>query len=107
MSTNKEREKAGVKAPAQGDVDQEATAVLQQREAAPEPAQDLTGVADTTDGMDEEVEATTKETPRLDGQVRAHLGRLVRAQYAALVAEPVPERFLTLLEQLEREESRN
>jgi hypothetical protein len=57
--------------------------------------------------MDDEVEGTTKEMPRLDSQVRAHLGRLVRVQYATLVAEPVPERFLTLLEQLEREESRN
>jgi len=44
---------------------------------------------------------------RLDPQVRAHLGRLVRSTYAALVEEPVPERFLTLLEELERQERRN
>ncbi|HXF53762.1 MAG TPA: NepR family anti-sigma factor [Hyphomicrobiaceae bacterium] len=44
---------------------------------------------------------------KLDPQVRAHLGRLVRSSYAALVEEPVPERFLTLLEELERQERRN
>jgi hypothetical protein len=64
-------------------------------------------MANNTHDMDDEVEGTTRDLPRLDSQVRAHLGRLVRAQYATLVSEPVPERFLTLLEQLEREESRN
>jgi hypothetical protein len=107
MSTNKEHEKAGVKVPAQDDPVRESMVGLQQREAAPEPVQDVIGVANNTDGMDGEVEGTTIDLPRLDSQVRAHLGRLVRVQYATLVAEPVPERFLTLLEELEREESRN
>jgi hypothetical protein len=40
-------------------------------------------------------------TPRLSSEVRTFLGRRLRAAYDSLVREPVPERFLKLLERLE------
>jgi Anti-sigma factor NepR len=42
--------------------------------------------------------------PKLSGEVRSILGKRLRAVYAALVREPVPERFLKLLETLEATE---
>lgn len=42
--------------------------------------------------------------PKLSGEVRSLLGKRLRAVYAALVREPVPERFLKLLEKLEATE---
>ncbi len=62
---------------------------------------------DAASGRDEEMIGATEQIPRLDAQVRAHLGRLVRASYGKLVEEPVPDRFLDLLEQLERAETNN
>ena len=43
-------------------------------------------------------------TPRLSSEVRILLGQRLRAVYASLVREPVPERFLELLERLEATE---
>ncbi len=40
----------------------------------------------------------------LGPDLRAHIGRKLRAYYDQLAAEPVPDRFKTLLEQLERKE---
>jgi Anti-sigma factor NepR len=42
--------------------------------------------------------------PRLSSEVRILLGLRLRAVYASLVCEPVPERFLKLLERLEATE---
>ena len=41
---------------------------------------------------------------RLSSEVRILLGQRLRAVYASLVREPVPERFLELLERLEATE---
>jgi hypothetical protein len=42
---------------------------------------------------------------RLQAQLQAHLGRNLKAVYDALVEEPVPDRFLKLLDELERKET--
>jgi hypothetical protein len=44
---------------------------------------------------------------RLQVQLQAHLGRNLKAVYEALVQEPVPERFLKLLDKLERKEKKS
>ena len=41
---------------------------------------------------------------RLDPKVQAHIGGLLRSMYQALVDEPVPEKFLKVLEELDRSE---
>ena len=41
---------------------------------------------------------------RLSSEVRGLLGKRLRAVYASLVLEPIPERFLELLEHLEATE---
>jgi len=40
--------------------------------------------------------------PQLDPSMQAHIGAQLRALYEKLVDEPVPDRFLKLLEDLER-----
>jgi hypothetical protein len=42
----------------------------------------------------------------LQPQLQAHLGRNLKAVYQALVEEPVPERLLKLLDELERKEEK-
>ena len=42
---------------------------------------------------------------KLDPKVQVHLGTLLRSMYQALVDEPVPEKFLKMLEELDRTES--
>jgi hypothetical protein len=43
----------------------------------------------------------------LDRTVQAQIGRLLRDVFADVAAEPVPERFITLLAQLETEEEKH
>jgi Anti-sigma factor NepR len=40
----------------------------------------------------------------LQPQLQAHLGRSLKAVYEALVEEPVPQKLLDLLDELERKE---
>jgi hypothetical protein len=40
----------------------------------------------------------------LQPQLQAHLGRTLKAVYDALVEEPVPQKLLQLLDELERKE---
>jgi hypothetical protein len=40
----------------------------------------------------------------LQPQLQAHLGRTLKAVYGALVEEPVPQKLLDLLDELERKE---
>jgi hypothetical protein len=40
-----------------------------------------------------------------DAQLQAHLGKNLKAVYQAVVEEPVPERLLKLLDELERKEN--
>lgn len=44
------------------------------------------------------------KSPALDPRIQAHLGDQLRRLYADMLAEPVPDRFKTLLDQLERVE---
>ena len=41
---------------------------------------------------------------KLSSEVRRHLGDRLRTVYASLISEPVPERFMKLLEELEATE---
>ena len=41
----------------------------------------------------------------LEADLQAHIGRQLRAVYEEVVNEPVPERFLRLLEELERKKA--
>lgn len=42
---------------------------------------------------------------RVDAKVRSHLGRKLKSAYQALVDEPVPDKFLQLLDELRRKEA--
>jgi hypothetical protein len=42
---------------------------------------------------------------KLDPKVQVHLGALLRSMYQALVDEPVPKKFLKMLEELDRTEN--
>jgi hypothetical protein len=42
------------------------------------------------------------DEPRLDATLQAEIGRKLRAYYADLVSEPVPQRFADLLARLDR-----
>jgi hypothetical protein len=54
---------------------------------------------------DEREEA--KSGARVDANVRAHLGRKLKTAYQALVEEPVPDRFVKLLEELRSKEGKS
>ena len=43
---------------------------------------------------------------RLDGETRRHIGRMLKATYDEVAHEPVPDKFLDLLKQLEAVEPR-
>jgi anti-sigma factor NepR-like protein len=42
--------------------------------------------------------------PGLGAELQAHIGRQLRAVYDEIAHQPVPERFLALLEELERKQ---
>lgn len=42
----------------------------------------------------------------LDTDVQAHIGRQLRAGYVDILNQPVPDRFLELLSELDKRESR-
>jgi len=42
----------------------------------------------------------------LDGETRRHIGRMLKATYDEVAHEPVPDKFLDLLRQLEAAEPR-
>lgn len=48
--------------------------------------------------------ASEKPPAMLDRAVQAQIGRLLRAAFADVASEPVPERFVALLAQLEAKE---
>lgn len=56
---------------------------------------------------DEKREAAAKPEARVDANVRAHLGRKLKTAYQALVEEPVPDRFVKLLEELRSKEGKS
>jgi hypothetical protein len=50
-------------------------------------------------------EAAIEAGVPLEPELQAHIGRQLRAVYDGVVNEPVPDRFLKLLETLEREQA--
>jgi hypothetical protein len=48
--------------------------------------------------------STGGSRPKLDGESQAQIGRMLKAMYDEVAQEPVPEKFLDLLKQLERKE---
>jgi hypothetical protein len=48
---------------------------------------------------------TSPREATLETDLQAHIGRQLRAVYDEVVNEPVPDRFLRLLEELERKKS--
>jgi hypothetical protein len=42
----------------------------------------------------------------LDGEAQKHIGRMLKATYEQIAHEPVPDKFLDLLKQLEASEPR-
>jgi hypothetical protein len=48
--------------------------------------------------------AEQKRAPEVDQITQGHLGRKLRAAYDEIVRQPVPDKFLKLLEELERRE---
>lgn len=60
---------------------------------------------DVTSG--EEPNSTGKRGPRIDAKVRAHLGRKLKSAYQSLVDEPVPDRFVKLLDDLRSKEGKS
>ena len=42
----------------------------------------------------------------LDSETRKHIGRMLKATYDEVAHEPVPDKFVDLLKQLEKSESR-
>jgi hypothetical protein len=64
------------------------------QEASPE-----TGAAD-----EDSMEAPTPEAGVLPQKLQAHIGRHLQAMYDEVAHEPVPDRLLNLLQELERKE---
>jgi hypothetical protein len=59
----------------------------------------------TTDGAaDPAVEAGRQTRVRLDPRVRAHIGSRIKAVYDEVLEEPVPDRFVALLDELASKE---
>lgn len=50
---------------------------------------------------------TRKPGARVDAKIRTHLGVKLKTAYQALVEEPVPDKFLKLLEELRRKEGKS
>jgi Anti-sigma factor NepR len=55
---------------------------------------------------DEDGEAR-KGAARIDAKIRTHLGRKLKSAYQALVDEPVPDKFVELLDELRRKEGKS
>jgi hypothetical protein len=73
----------------------------------PEKPRDMT----TQDLPAQERHGSTAAAPdvavgaRLEADLQAHIGRQLRAVYNEVVNEPVPDRFIKLLEELERKKA--
>ena len=57
--------------------------------------------------MKDEEGENAKPGARVDANVRAHLGRKLKTAYQALVEEPVPDKFVKLLEELRNKEGKS
>ena len=57
--------------------------------------------------MKDEKREEAKADGRVDANVRAHLGRKLKTAYQTLVEEPVPDRFVKLLDELRTKEGKS
>jgi hypothetical protein len=48
-----------------------------------------------------------KDGPRVDAKIRTHLGKKLKAAYQTLVEEPVPDKFVKLLDELRHKEGKS
>ncbi len=48
-----------------------------------------------------------KATAQVDAKIRMHLGRKLKSAYQNLVDEPVPDKFVKLLDELRRKEGKS
>lgn len=48
-----------------------------------------------------------KDGPRVDAKIRSHLGKKLKAAYQTLVEEPVPDKFVRLLDELRQKEGKS
>jgi hypothetical protein len=46
-----------------------------------------------------------KGSPEIDGELQAHIGRHLKASYDDILVQNVPDRFLELLQSLEKKEA--
>lgn len=63
--------------------------------------------SDTSAGQIEKDDSTKKDpevVPRLPGIASQVIGERMRAMYAELVREPVPDQFISLIQKLEQKE---
>lgn len=67
---------------------------------------DLNEEADTNSmtGRGQQNYESSSSHGRLDPRVRSHIGRKIKAVYDEVLEEPVPDRFLTLLDELAKKE---
>jgi hypothetical protein len=56
------------------------------------------------DGSRSKEGLTDRGVGRLDSRVRTHIGRKIKAVYDEVLQEPVPDRFLNLLDELSKKE---
>lgn len=56
---------------------------------------------------DDQGEAEKVQGARVDAKIRTHLGRKLKSAYQSLVDEPVPDKFVQLLEELRRKEGKS
>jgi hypothetical protein len=56
------------------------------------------------DEMDEKSETGRRQGRPLDDLSSSHIGKRLRSMYDEVVREPVPDKFMNLLENLERAE---
>jgi hypothetical protein len=57
--------------------------------------------------MEDKKRKEAKAEGRVDANVRAHLGRKLKSAYQTLIEEPVPDKFVKLLEELRAKEGKS
>jgi hypothetical protein len=57
--------------------------------------------------MEDKKREEAKAEGRVDANVRAHLGRKLKSAYQTLIEEPVPDKFVKLLEELRAKEGKS
>jgi hypothetical protein len=72
-----------------------------ERDTDKPPSKDAMKTHVTTDAPSE----SAPPPPPLGAELQAHIGRQLRAVYDEIAHQPVPDRFMKLLEELERKQA--